>query len=90
MALNDADYIKYYYHIHCHIIYNHIVSYIVLYYIIYACFECLSQDRQNLSLCVLFSQRANAIRDKVLSAEDFRDCLEAFLRSLSKKETPSI
>lgn len=38
------------------------------------------KDRQNLSLCVLFSQRANAIRDKVKSSEDFQDCCSSFLR----------
>eukprot|EP00434_Breviolum_minutum_P037045 symbB.v1.2.032836.t1/scaffold4000.1/size46582/3 len=38
------------------------------------------EDRHNLSLCVLFSQRANAIRDKVKTAGEFEECCQAFLK----------
>lgn len=39
-----------------------------------------TQDRHNLSVCLLFSQRANAIRDKVKIAGEFQDCCAAFLK----------
>lgn len=39
-----------------------------------------TQDRHNLSVCLLFSQRANAIRDKVKIASEFQDCCAAFLK----------